>query len=142
MEVIEGTCVDHGELGIAGARHAQMGDHPPSEPDAVDVLARGVDPSGHLPARDGRQRGERKGERAGVPGTDRRVDEVDTGGRHGDPHLAGCGRRVVDLLIAKVVRGAELVEDDGVHDGDRTTSSELAVMGAQGWPPTSHRVAR
>ena len=48
-------------------------------------------------------------------GSQGRVDEVDSGHRHSDPHLSGARLGIVDLLVAEVLGGPEGVEPDGVH---------------------------
>jgi hypothetical protein len=54
---------------------------------------------------------------------------MDAGGGDVDDDLPGAGLGIRDLLPAQVARWAELVQSDGVHAGDRRTSSALEVKG-------------
>ena len=86
---------------------------PTAEPRRCDSLAERVDGPGNLPARYGGEVGEGEGPYRAA-GSQGRVDEVDSGRRHSDPHLSGARLGIVDLLVAEVLGGPEGVEPDGV----------------------------
>jgi hypothetical protein len=65
---------------------------------------------------------------------------MDAGGIDVDEDLAGRGRGIGDLLPAELVRGTEGVESDGVHGGDRRSSSALEVKGLR--TPARHGMLR
>ena len=64
---------------------------------------------------------------AGLTAPEGGVEQVHPGRLDGDPHLAGCGVQVGQLVEDQVAGGSELVMADGVHARHPTSSSELEV---------------
>ena len=102
-----------GLLGVATRHRAEVGDHPTPEPARVDVRPDEVDDAGHLAA--GHRRQLRQGQRPLLTAPDRGVQQVHPAGLDRDPHLAGPGVQVGELVQDEVVRWAEGMEPDRVH---------------------------
>ena len=118
-ERVQGLGLAHGQLGVATARGAQMGDDSAADPPLVDLRADGVDDPRDLAAGDRGQVRERQ--RAHRPsGAQRGVDQVHARGRHRDARLARSRPRIFDLLIAQVRGRSKGVKADGVHQRDAT----------------------
>jgi len=113
-DLVQRVGVAHRELGVAAARRPEVGRHAPAQPALVGARAHRIDDAGHLAPRYGRKLGQRQ-RPLRAPGADHRVDDMQPGRGDGDPHLAGAGHGVVDLLVAQVLGRAEGVQADGAH---------------------------
>jgi hypothetical protein len=120
---VQGLGRGDGGGGVAAAGLAEVGDDPAAEPAVLDPGADGVDPAGHLPPGGHGEVGQRE-RPAALAAADHRVEQVDAGGLHRDPDLAGAGRGIRDRLVLERRGRPEGVLADGMH-------ASLLVGGSQ-----------
>ena len=117
MLVGAGARTSAGASDVLGGRavggHRQEADHRVADRDAVDAFAERVDRAGDVDA--GRVRQRHRERALQVAAADAVVDRVERRRGDADPHLAGAGDGLLDVLVAQDARVAELVETDCLH---------------------------